>query len=350
MHDTCLPSRGFVAVPRNRGQVNDLYPVPKPGYSVKLITCSTFPDGCHKSVGHWLMFILSLAVILLFTILLQFFLGVHVAQEKPRPISPDDGKNPVRNKPVRPGAGSNEAIIARYNLDMELYHKLHGKNVIFNDEGDLIEWTDSVYHKEVENRKSNPFTSLYAGFEFEWADYKKRVMMLKFQQIFLLALPTCNILARHAFSPTASSVLAALFALFCSGRFLYLTLKSTPYVDPVNDRMEIISKACLIITPTVVLILAIAPSVGANNAFGVILNIVAVVGNIGMVIALLYPLPAVQSFFKKLSGRLDFTSTDGITDHQDEKALPDWDLDVERMRRIWKPFWDKILFDARDEW
>ena len=171
-------------------------------------------------------------------------------------------------------------------------------------------------------------------------------MMLKFQQIFLLALPTCNILARHAFSPTASSVLAALFALFCSGRFLYLTLKSTPYVDPVNDRMEIISKACLIITPTVVLILAIAPSVGANNTFGVILNIVAVVGNIGMVIALLYPLPAVQSFFKKLSGRLDFTSTDGITDHQDEKALPDWDLDVERMRRIWKPFWDKILFES----
>ena len=35
---------------------------------------------------------------------------------------------------------------------MELYHKLHGKNVIFNDEGELIEWTDSVYHKEVENR------------------------------------------------------------------------------------------------------------------------------------------------------------------------------------------------------
>ena len=111
MHDTCLPSRGFVAVPRNRGQVNDLYPVPKPGYSVKLITCSTFPDGCHTSVGHWLMFILSLAVVLLFTILLQFFLGVHITQEKPRPISPDDGKNPVRNKPVRPGAGSNEAII-----------------------------------------------------------------------------------------------------------------------------------------------------------------------------------------------------------------------------------------------
>ena len=48
------------------------------------------------------------------------------------------------------------------------------EKVIFNDEGDLIEWTDSVYHKEVENRKSNPFTSLYAGFEFERADYKKR--------------------------------------------------------------------------------------------------------------------------------------------------------------------------------
>ena len=82
------------------------------------------------------------------------------------------------------------------------YGKLHGKNVIFNDEGELIEWTDSVYDKEVENRKLNPFTCLYAGFEFEWADYKKRVMMLKFQQIFLLALPTCNILARNAFSPT----------------------------------------------------------------------------------------------------------------------------------------------------
>ena len=33
--------------------------------TAKLITCSTFPDGCHKSVGHWLMFILSLAVVLL---------------------------------------------------------------------------------------------------------------------------------------------------------------------------------------------------------------------------------------------------------------------------------------------
>ena len=33
----------------------------------------------------------------------------------------------------------------------------------------------------------------------------------------------------------------------------------------------------------------------------------------------------------------------GVTPHHDAETIPNWDLDVERKRRIWKPFWDKIM-------
>jgi hypothetical protein len=40
---------------------------------------------------------------------------------------------------------------------------------------------------------------------------------------------------------------------------------------------------------------------------------------------------------------LAFSDPNGITEWSDPDTLPPWDLDVERKRRLWKPFWNRII-------
>ena len=54
-----------------------------------------------------------------------------------------------------------------------------------------------------------------------------------------------------------------------------------------------------------------------------------------------------KSKLKIRAGRLEFSDPDGIGVWKDKKGevvrLPPWDLDVERKRRLWKPFWNRIM-------
>ena len=81
---------------------------------------------------------------------------------KPKPIAKDDPEN-----------------LASHDKD----HPLHGKSVIYNDEGKLVEYTSEMFLLEVRKNKDNPYVSLYSGFEEEWAHYKIIVMFFKFMQI-----------------------------------------------------------------------------------------------------------------------------------------------------------------------
>jgi hypothetical protein len=337
-----IRNRGVcLSCPPNSLKYNDDIPVPKEGYYTKLIVQTSFPNGCHGE-EHLGMVLVSCFVILLFSCYFPFSLSVIISKEKPRPMDVDDPENPVFQEPKIPALSYGKTTLPQYYLDQkELYDRLHGKPVIFNDEGKLVEYTDTIYAIEVAKKKDSPFTSLYSGYEILWSKYKINVMQLKFFQIFIMSLSTCDILARSVLTPTQSSLFASFAALISTGLFLFLTSRSTPYIDPINDKMEIVSKVTLIVTPfVVVLVVVFVPAMTSIVYVGVFLNICAFIGNVGMIYLMLSQMAFCKTLTKKCMGRLDFTDPDGISEYTDKTKLPEWDLDVERKRRIWKPFWD----------
>ena len=62
----------------------------------------------------------------------------------------------------------------------------------------------------------------------------------------------------------------------------------------------------------------------------------------------IYVMACCQTKMKGYTGNLFFTDPNGITLWPDRSTLPDWNLDVERKRRVWKPFWDRIFRDDPD--
>ena len=128
---------------------NYLVPVPKAGYNVKLLQESSFGNGCNFFHGsRFPMVALSVFILVVFSIGFPVKLGKLVDAEVPHPMSPDDPENPVFNKPNDP---------------------LHGKPVIFNDEGKLVEYTDRIFLIEVDKNPHTPYAYLFKGFEMKWA-------------------------------------------------------------------------------------------------------------------------------------------------------------------------------------
>ena len=160
-------------------------------------------------------------------------------------------------------------------------------------------------------------------------------MLLKFVQLFLMTMATSDVLARSIFTPRLSALFASLAAVISTGIFLGFSCKANPYVDPLNDKMELVSKITLIVTPVFVLIAALVSSEAMDMIVGILLNITAVIGNFFMIWMTVSAMACCKTRMKKFSGSLAFSSPDGISVHNDSETLPDWDLDVERKRRIW---------------
>jgi len=184
---------------------------------------------------------------------------------------------------------------------------------------------------------------MYKGFERRWANYKVIVMALKGVQLCAMTLATSDLMARRVLNPRAGAIFASVAAIVTTGIFLVFSWSSNPYVDPVNDRMELTSKVTLIATPIFVLLGAATAVVELEVVIAVLLNIGAAAGNIFMIWLTVSTMQCCKTRIKKWNGTLVFSSPDGITLHENNDTLPDWNLDVERKRRIWKPFWDKVM-------
>jgi|TARA_B100000795_G_scaffold269731_1_gene260103 hypothetical protein len=259
-----------------------------------------------------------------------------------------------------------------------LYDKLHGKAVIFNDEGKLVEYTDEIFLIEVKKQSDSPFTTMYKGFERRWANYKVIVMKLKLFQLVLTTLATSVVMEPYLNTPALQGTFGAVVCLVSMSIFLTFSCKANPYVDHINDKMEMISKITLIITPTLVFLAIFmqGASIGKHFIFvfersidyvyivpiltlfiyfifyifllsdlvvSWLMNISSFLGNGFMIWLTISAMACCQTKLKQFSGNLAFSSPDGFTPHMDPETIPDWDLDVERKRRIWKPFWDKIM-------
>ena len=294
--------------------------------------------------NHVYMVGLSIIVLLAFSIYFPCLMGKVISHEKPTPLSPDDPENPVFHAPAqRPGPDGVFVETPGYLAKKKLYDELHGKPVIFNDEGKLVEYTDEIFLLEVQKQSHSPFTTMYKGFERTWANYKIYIMNLKLFQIFVMTLATCDILAKNTLTPQQSAIFASVAAVVSTGIFMFFSCKANPYVDPINDKMEMVSKVTLIVTPIMVLIAALVSSSILAQVVAILLNLSAAFGNAFMIWLTVSGMPCCQTKLKKYYGTLDFSSTTGLGLHEDPATLPNWNLDVERKRRIWKPFWDKVM-------
>ena len=232
-------------------------------------------------------------------------------------MSPKDPENPAFGRPT---------------------HPLHGKEVIFNGEGKLIEYTDRIFLIEVERNLATPYAFLFKGFEYQWRNYKVFILWLKLFQLVLLSVLTGSVVSRRM-NPVLNNVLSSVSCIFSMGMFLFASLQATAYVDHEKDKMEQISKAVLVLTPCVGLIASLVPWGG----WGGVLNITTTMGWIGMLVMWMLSTKKCRTCIKKRNGSLDFSDPDGISLWNDRTSLPLWDLDIERKRRLWKPFWDRIF-------
>jgi hypothetical protein len=82
---------------------------------------------------------------------------------------------------------------------------------------------------------------------------------------------------------------------------------------------------------------------GTDAVFGLLLNLCSAAGNIFMIFLTITAMACFQTKLKKMRGNLAFSDPDGMSQWPDPNTLPDWDLDVERKRLMWKPFWDRIM-------
>ena len=321
---TSSAQRGYYAGSGATLKGNIYEPIPLDGYKLNLLLEAQYPI-CYSGT-HWYMAGLSIVILIFFSIGFPVLMGKMIDSEKPEPILPTDPENPAHGKPD---------------------HPLYNKEVIFNDEGQLVEYTKEMFLLEVNKKSDSPFTTMYKGFEREWAKYKIYVMDLKAIQILFMTVATSNVLARDILTPQQAAIISALVALASTGVFFFFSWKTSPYVDDLNDRMEMVSKITLMITPALVMLSALLNNGSLAIVIGYILNISAALGNVMMIWLTVSAMPCCKTKLKKWRGTLDFSSTDGITLHNETEdgapTLPKWDLDVERKRRIWKPFWNKVI-------
>ena len=141
--------------------------------------------------------------------------------------------------------------------------------------------------------------------------------------------------------------IAGLSAALIMGIFLSLALRASPYVDRTNDRMDHVSRFVLFVTPCIAVVSAWTES-SMEWVWALALNAASFASMAFSVSATIYVMSCCQTKVKMWTGGLKWSDPDGISIWQDSTSLPDWNLDTERKRRIWKPFWDRI-FDSDPE-
>jgi hypothetical protein len=219
---------------------------------------------------------------------------------------------------------------------------LENEDVTYDLDGERVAFDDKVYTALVSSDPSQlgcPYRSLYAGFERNWSSYKVMLMVAKI----LLAV----IVVSAGRSVQIGGTMISVFY------FLVVALSwySKPFIDPFDDKMELLSKFTALTTAvgaTAVAYVnggAVSPSVAKHieNFMGFVvcvhgLNIIV------MVAVLLLGIDGVRVRIKRAVGWITFSDTSlGIMDGRANNVIPNWNLQKEAKHRVWQSFWRALL-------
>ena len=210
-------------------------------------------------------------------------------------------------------------------------------------------YTDNDYKEDLEKDEC-PYKTIYNGYERKWSHYKVISLLIKI----LLILPVALIVNTNEVGDRASdsdkdsdktllaiqsSCTVVILTIYC-----ILTSYSQPFIENSDDQVDMAARY----TALVVAILAFMASQidGAEMAFGILLNIVTVVGGFIILLYVLTGFKKVKLFLQKFGQRIKFTNT---RDTFKPLIFSDQlDIDKERKFRVWHEFWDTVMRQDKD--
>ncbi|GMG15127.1 unnamed protein product [Phytophthora fragariaefolia] len=222
--------------------------------------------------------------------------------------------------------------------DAKVTHDLDGEEVTFDDK---------VYERLVQrdpNQLRCPYRSLYAGFEQRWSYYKVLQLLIKLVLALVIVLTTNNTL-----------VLRGVILLVFYAAVVLLTCYSTPFIDPLNNVMEISGEITALTTCIGGLVAAnLDLSLTSSHSLEVVAIIVAtahIVNFFVMLVVLLLDMPGARLFVKNLLGWITFSDTcRGVNDAPAKNVLPLWSLEREVKHRVWHAIVASGIHRVRAHW
>ncbi|KAG6572718.1 white protein [Phytophthora cinnamomi] len=220
---------------------------------------------------------------------------------------------------------------------------LENAKVTYDVDGEEVPFDDKVYERLVTrdpNQLRCPYRSLYAGFEQRWSYYKVLQLLIKLVLALVIVLTAAD-----------SIVLRGIILVTFYAVVVGLTCYSTPFIDPLNNVMEISGKLTALTTCIGGLVavngnLDMAPS-HTLEIVAIVVSTAHIINFFVMLVVILLGMPGARLTVKNVLGWLTFSDTcRGIDDAPAKNVLPLWELEREAKHRVWHGFWRALLLEV----
>ncbi|KAH9178928.1 hypothetical protein EDB89DRAFT_2172217 [Lactarius sanguifluus] len=157
-------------------------------------------------------------------------------------------------------------------------------------------------------RDQNPLVFLYSGFRRDWGTYESLYLAMKFTVLLIIAVIDPNNCLFRSFSKTRIAVVRQVLLLVVTVVFFVLQWIFSPFLDPVNNASEWVSRLNYVLTSLVALLVALDVP-GKDFIGGPILYATLVVGSTEVKATdfAVINLAIIQRLVKRLARRIDFS-------------------------------------------
>ncbi|KAH9065948.1 hypothetical protein EDB87DRAFT_1554562 [Lactarius vividus] len=157
-------------------------------------------------------------------------------------------------------------------------------------------------------RDQNPLVFLYSGFRRDWGTYESLYLAMKFTALLIIAVIDPNNCLFRSFSKTRVVVVRQVLLLVVTVVFFVLQWIFSPFLDPVNNASEWVSRLNYVLTSLVALLVALDVP-GKDFIGGPMLYANLIVGSTEVKVTdfAIINLAVIQRLVKRLARRIDFS-------------------------------------------
>jgi hypothetical protein len=152
----------------------------------------------------------------------------------------------------------------------------------------------------------NPLAFLYSGFRRDWGTYESLYLVMKFSTLLIIAVIDPSNCFFRSFSKTRVAVVRQVLLLIVTMVFFALQWTFSPFLDPVNNASEWISRLNYVLTSLVALLVALDVP-GKNFIGGPILYVIYGFTYSFSIYFAIINLGIMQRWVKRLARRIDFS-------------------------------------------
>ncbi|KAJ6519781.1 hypothetical protein C8R45DRAFT_952705 [Mycena sanguinolenta] len=184
---------------------------------------------------------------------------------------------------------------------------------------------DSEYHILL-SRDRNPFAFLYSGFRRNWATYEATYLFAKLSALLVVAVIDPNNCLFRTFSQTTVPIVRQVILLLMTLGWFITQCLLGPFLDPVNNASEWMSRVNYVMTAALALAVALnAPGSDILNTY-VLYTVYAITYGFSIYFTIINT-SIMQRAVKRLTRRIDFSI---------DIFSPRLDTSVHTKRRIWQ--------------